>query len=134
MSNFITFSLNEQIMGVPVDCVEKIMNKPQITKVPSSINYIEGVISYQGEIIPALNLKKLLKMGDIINEDSQIIIIHYNERKAAIIVDEVSEIENVEGEVPYLKAKSEYITGTMRLKDSMVNIINPEVVNFAESR
>ncbi|MGE5626966.1 MAG: chemotaxis protein CheW [Solirubrobacterales bacterium] len=134
MSNFITFSLNKQVMGVPVECVEKIMNKPQITKVPSSINYIEGVISYQGEIIPALNLKKLLKMEDTINEDAQIIIIHYNERKAAIIVDEVSEIENVEGEVPYLKAKSQYITGTMRLKDNMVNIINPEVVNFADER
>ena len=134
MSNYITFTINKQVMGISVQYVEKIMNSTLITKIPSDLNYIEGVINYHDEILSVINLKKLLNLDYSDKEDVslQIIILYFNGYKAGIIVDEVREIEDVDDTVPYLKMKSQYITGTMKLKNDIVSIINPEIVNFAE--
>ena len=134
MSNYITFTINQQVMGISVQYVEKIMNSTLITKIPSDLNYIEGVINYHDEILTVINLKKLLNLDYSDKEDVslQIIILYFNGYKAGIIVDEVREIEDVDDTVPYLKMKSQYITGTMKLKNDIVSIINPEIVNFAE--
>ena len=134
MSNYITFTINKQVMGISVQYVEKIMNSTLITKIPSDLNYIEGVINYHDEILSVINLKKLLNLDYSDKEDVslQIIILYFNGYKAGIIVDEVREIEDVDDTVPYLKMKSQYITGTMKLKNDIVSILNPEIVNFAE--
>lgn len=134
MSNYITFTINQQVMGISVQYVEKIMNSTLITKIPSNLNYIEGVINYHDEILPVINLKKLLNLDNGVKDTDglQIIILYFNGCKAGIIVDEVREIEDVDETVPYLKMKSQYITGTMKLKNDIVSIINPEIVNFAE--
>lgn len=133
MSNLITFSINSQILGVQVNDVEKIMNFTLITKIPGNKNYIEGVISYHDEIIPAVNLKKLLNLdGAEVSSEGQMIVINHNGRKAGIIVDEVREIEEVNDNVPFLKVKSQYVNSTIKLRDNMVSIINPEIVNIAD--
>ena len=134
MSNYITFTINQQVMGISVQYVEKIMNSTLITKIPNDLNYIEGVINYHDEILTVINLKKLLNLDYSEKDDVslQIIILYFNGHKAGIIVDEVREIEDVDETVPYLKMKSQYITGTMKLKNEIVSIINPEIVNFAE--
>lgn len=131
MSNFITFSLNGQIMGILVNHVEKIMNLTSVTKVPNSENYIEGVISYQDEIIPAINLKELLKLDsiEIEHSDLQVIVLNYKDKKAGIIVDEVKEIEEMDTSNPYLKSSSQYIVGTIKLRDEIINLINPEILS-----
>ena len=134
MSNYITFTINQQVMGISVQYVEKIMNSTLITKIPNDLNYIEGVINYHDEILTVINLKKLLNLDNSIKDTDglQIIILYFNGHKAGIIVDEVREIEDVDETVPYLKMKSKYITGTMKLKNEIVSILNPEIVNFAE--
>jgi len=136
MSNYITFTINKQVMGISVQYVEKIMNSTLITKIPSDLNYIEGVINYHDEILTVINLKKLLNLDNSEKDaDSlQIIILYFNGYKAGIIVDEVREIEDADETVPYLKMKSQYITGTMKLKNDIVSIINPNIVNFSEQR
>jgi len=123
-------------MGISVQYVEKIMNSTLITKIPSDLNYIEGVINYHDEILTVINLKKLLNLDNSEKDaDSlQIIILYFNGYKAGIIVDEVREIEDADETVPYLKMKSQYITGTMKLKNDIVSIINPNIVNFSEQR
>lgn len=134
MGNYVVFSVDKQGMAVPTENVERIMNLAAVTKIPGSLDFIEGALNYNNEIIPVINLKKLLCIDSNKNTSggSQIIVIQSNQNKAAILVDEVKNIESSDENSTCLKIKSPHILGLVELKDEIVNIINPEIVILAK--
>jgi purine-binding chemotaxis protein CheW len=95
MANYVVFSVNEQEMAVPTENVERIMNLANVVKIPGSLDFIEGALNYNNQIIPVINLEKLLRIdcSNSLSRGSQIIVIQSNQNKAAILVDEVKNIE-----------------------------------------
>ena len=52
---------------------------PEITKMPKTPDYIEGIISLRGRIIPIISLHKRMNYGDdVITKDSRVIILNVN--------------------------------------------------------
>jgi chemotaxis protein CheZ len=57
---YIGFNLNNNEYSIPVLKVREIIHAPPITKMPQSPSYIEGITNLRGNIIPVVNLKKLV--------------------------------------------------------------------------
>lgn len=134
MKNFVVFSVNDQVMAIPVENVERIMNHTNVIKIPSTQAYLEGAFNYNNEIIPVINLKKLLMLGtdDLSSDRSQIIVIQSNESKIAILVDDVIDIQSTSENSISLKIKNPHILGLIDLNNEIVNVINPEIVTLAK--
>lgn len=134
MANFLVFSVEEQVLAVPTENVEKIMNFTAVRKIPGSHDFVEGALNYNNQIIPVINLKRLFGAGTNISLSgvSQIIVIKSNQNKAAILVDDVKDIQASDENSAWLKMDSPHILGLMKLNNEIVSIINPEVVVLAK--
>lgn len=89
----VAFQLGNEEYAVDILNVLEINRLLDITRVPRSSEFIEGVINLRGNIIPVINLHMKFHLdpsGDI--NEKRIVVFQFDEVKAGIIVDKVSEV------------------------------------------
>ena len=128
----VTFSIGEQY-GVPISQVQEIIRIGNITKVPNSLPYMEGVINLRGKVLPVLNLRKRLKLpGKDISQESRIVVVEAGTKTIGLLVDAVSHVIKVSPDVverapeEVLEVDTDYITGVCKLKNRLVILIDLE--------
>lgn len=93
------FNINNVSYATDIMEVERILGYETPTILPESPDFVEGVINYEGNILPLINLSKrfnMLQDGDI--KEGKIIVAKQEKGKIGIIVDIVSEVKDVESE------------------------------------
>ncbi|WP_054694379.1 chemotaxis protein CheW [Syntrophomonas palmitatica] len=89
----VAFQLGKEEYAVDILNVQEINRLLNITRVPRAEKHIDGVINLRGNIIPVINLHKKFNLQSSGNEeDKRIIVFEFEDVKAGIIVDEVSEV------------------------------------------
>jgi len=97
----------------------------EVTKIPRAPYCIEGIVNLRGNVIPALNLRKLFNLPEkSITDATRIIIIDHNGKRTGIVVDSVSEVLRFEKtliEAPpdtlSNGVDSDYVEGVGKLND-----------------
>jgi len=90
------FSINSEYYATSIMEVERILEYEKSTKIPDSPQFVEGVINYEGTILPVIALAKRFNLPFTeIQQGSKIIIAKQNHSKIGIIVDFVSEVKDV---------------------------------------
>ena len=125
MDSFVTFTINEQIMGIKMLNVERIIKLLKVSPIPDSCDYIEGIIDVQDELIPTINLKKKFNFpSQLVGPDSSVIIISEENEKCGIIVDLVDDIVEV-NDTHVIKTKNnKYVYGVVKINDTIINLLN----------
>jgi purine-binding chemotaxis protein CheW len=92
-----TFFLSGEEYGVDVRLVQEIIRVSEITQVPRSPAFIKGVINLRGRIIPVVDLKRKLKLGDVEERarQSRIVVVKVRERLVGLLVDGASQVLKV---------------------------------------
>jgi purine-binding chemotaxis protein CheW len=128
----VTFTIGEQY-GVPISQVQEIIRVGNITRVPNSLPYMEGVINLRGRVLPVLNLRKRLKLPEKdISQESRIVVVEASTKVIGLLVDSVSHVIKVSPEVverapeEVLEVDSDYITGVCKLQNGLVILIDLE--------
>ncbi len=89
----VLFQLGEEDYAVDIYSVQRLIQVPEITRVPRAPEYVEGVIDVRGDIIPVINLKKRFSFGNTeVGEDGRIVITEIGEQIVGFLVDAVSEV------------------------------------------
>lgn len=124
----VLFGLNNEDHGLEITKVQEIVRYQEVTKLPDTRDYIQGVINLRNKIIPVIDLKyKLYQKISEINEETRIIIAKIEDTMAGIIADNVSEVlripeENIES-TPHLLGKSKGISGIGKLEGRLVTLL-----------
>lgn len=127
------FLINDEYFGIDIMEVERILSFSPLTEIPDSPNFIEGVINYEGSILPIINLKKKFSMKNLVgsNEDeTKIIVSKQDQCKYGVMVDLVSEVKDISMDIveetpEIVKGISErYIKGLIKLDDKIVILLN----------
>lgn len=95
----VVFRLYGESFGIEITKVREIIKPTEITHLPQTADYIEGVINLRGEVIPVVNLRTrfgLSRMDD--EEEGRIIIVEIRDQKVGLIVDAVSEVLRLSSE------------------------------------
>lgn len=98
-NKFLTFYINNELYGIPVDQIREIIAMMKITPVPKTPDYIKGVINLRGIIIPLIDIRIKFNMG--ITEETMytaIIICHVHDMNLGFIVDRVEDVLIIEDE------------------------------------
>jgi len=92
----VVFSLGREEFAVEVTQVREIMRMEEITRMPKSPNFVEGIINLRGQIIAVVELAKRLNLeiGEK-SSDTRIIVVEAEDIKVGMIVDAVSEVLRV---------------------------------------
>ncbi|MBM7686247.1 chemotaxis protein CheW [Defluviitalea raffinosedens] len=89
----VTFKIDSVEYGVKIANVQEINRMTEVTKIPRAPYCIEGIVNLRGNVIPALNLRKLFNLPEkSITDATRIIIIDHNGKRTGIVVDSVSEV------------------------------------------
>ena len=92
-----TFFLSGEEYGVDVRLVQEIIRVSEITQVPRSPAFIKGVINLRGRIIPVVDLKRKLNLGEVEERarQSRIVVVKVRERLVGLLVDGASQVLKV---------------------------------------
>src|SRR5258706_5833368 len=91
-----TFFLGREEYGVDVRLVQEIIRVTEITQVPRAPDFIKGVINLRGRIIPVVDLKRKLRLGEVeVARQSRIVVVKIKERLIGLLVDGASQVLKV---------------------------------------
>lgn len=135
------FSINDQYYATDIMEVERILGYEVPTKLPDSPEFIEGVINYEGNILPIMSLAKRFNIPyNKAKEEAKIIVAKQEGSKIGIIVDVVSEVCDVKAsnieEAPEIVAgiSKRYIKGLIKLNKKIIIFLNLATVLTQEEK
>jgi purine-binding chemotaxis protein CheW len=93
MEHLVTFYLADEEYGLDVRTVQEIIRVTDTTHVPRAPQFIKGVINLRGRIIPVVDLKKKLDLGELIaSRLSRIVVVKLRDRLIGLLVDGASQV------------------------------------------
>lgn len=118
----VVFSLAGETYGVEIDTVREIILMAEITQVPNTPDYVEGVINLRGKVCPVLDLRKCFEIeaSEPTNE-SRIVVVEIDGEDVGVIVDAVTEVLNIGGDCVGL-ASDVIATGDDSLVEEIANV------------
>lgn len=89
----LSFRLGNQEFGVEVDFVEMVIERSEITMIPNSKPFIEGVMNLRGRIVPVVDLTKLLHIiGSESFQFENVLVTKMEDTEVGFLVNEVKEV------------------------------------------
>jgi purine-binding chemotaxis protein CheW len=127
---FVTFKVGNEEYAIDILKVQEINRIVDITPVPNSPHYIEGVINLRGRVIPVINLRKFFGLETKTSDTNSRIIVVDIGIVLGVMVDSVSEVLRVSSDIveppPSMSVSisSEYIKGIGKLNDRLLILID----------
>jgi len=133
--SYSTFYVGKALCGIDVLHIQEINKINEITKVPQSPVYINGIINLRGRIITVIDLGKKLGLTPVQkNNDNRSIIVASENEGIGLLVDAVSNVIHV-GEKDLEKApfnidgiKRECFKGVLKTEKQLVGILDIDKV------
>jgi len=131
----IEFHIGSGIYGINVAKVSQITKYiDNISDYPNSALAVEGIINYRGDVIPVINLFKILGISE---EDykQMMIITKFNEQTICFIVGAVrgihkDEWRNLESSHKFMDADSsqQYLIGILKKEEELISVLDLESI------
>jgi purine-binding chemotaxis protein CheW len=132
---FSTFMVGNSLCGIDIEQIQEINRNFDFTKVPSSDDYIKGILNLRGRIVTLIDLGKKIGISSKgISSDSGNIIVSSGEEDIGLMVDSICDVvseENAEIDTPPANIgdiKGRYFTSLLKTKDRLVGILDLEEV------
>lgn len=130
----VMFQIGGGLFGINVLKVREIINAVAVTPIPNSHKNVEGIIRLRDEVLPVVNLAKVLDIPPSENPDNdKFIIAELNKIKIAFRVHHVSRIhriswEQIEKPTELSAGDQAYAIGIIKLENEMSILLDFEKV------
>jgi purine-binding chemotaxis protein CheW len=92
--SFLVFRLGDDEFALPIDAVDEVAPVPaQITRVPKTPKFLEGVVNLRGAVLPVVDQRRRFDMPKSERpEGRRLIVVRTARHRAGLIVDSVSDV------------------------------------------
>ena len=123
----VVFTIDELSYALFLNAVVKVIHAIEIRHLPKAPEIITGIINVKGQIIPVVDIRKLLGLAAReIDLDDRLIIADTGKRQVAILVDSVTGISDlVSGQMSFAGdtlSFAEHIKGVAKTDDGLILI------------
>ena len=131
---YIAFTLGGAVFAVDISSVQQIIRSAALTSIPNAPDYVAGLITLQGNIIPLIDLRK--RLGIIDNKSASgdsiancIIVLNIRGKLTGVMVDEATTVLEIHPHT--IKAAkgtsssiidSRYIAGTCFIDETLITL------------
>ena len=129
-TQLVVFTLCDTLYGVDVSQVREITELREITAVPGSSSFVEGVTNLRGQVTTVMDLRKRFGLDSKdLDKEGRIIIVESDGVPIGMIVDSVTEVlriptEDIESTPDLTDDKTtDYIKGIAKLDDGTLMIV-----------
>lgn len=127
----VTFNLGEEEFAVDILNIQSINRMMDITNVPNSPSFVEGIINLRGQVIPVIDLRDRLQLTKKdYDKHSRIIVVDIDGKIIGFIVDMVNEVLRIQSNIteppPNMVSSidSEFITAVAKLDDRLITLLD----------
>jgi len=138
MEDVLSFKIMDQEYALPVENIESVVDKTDVTPVPNSKYFVVGLINLRGRIVPIIELTKILGMEIPDEHDYQnILILKMNEEEIGMYVDEVENVLSIDPDkLEKLQSKdsvySDKVKGVIKIENRLIVYLDLESILEAE--
>lgn len=129
------FKLGKEDFAIEISRVHEINRIMNITKIPNSQEFIEGIVNLRDTIVPIMNLRERLGMDKVAYDtQTKIIVTEIDQKLIGFIVDEVTEVLRISNEIientPTLVSgiEQDLISGVAKLDDRLLILLDLDKV------
>ena len=98
-SEFVTFRLADQWLGIPVLIVQEVLVAQRIARVPMAPPTIAGFLNLRGQIVTAVDLRTALGLpARAADTEYMNVVVRHESELFAFLVDEVGDVVSVADE------------------------------------
>lgn len=98
--DFVTIKLGGQTLGIPVLAVHDVLNAQQITKIPLSPDWVQGVLNLRGRIVTAIDLRRRLGLPPLEDDKkSMSVVVEHGEEPYSLQIDTVGEVLSLDDQL-----------------------------------
>ncbi len=131
----VSFSIGKEVFGVDILRVQEINRMVEVTRVPNSPEYIDGVINLRGKVIPIVNLRHRFGMErKESDKHTRIVVVELSGNVVGFLVDAVQEVlripRNVTEPPPAFSGglSADFITAVGKLEDRLLILLDLDKV------
>jgi purine-binding chemotaxis protein CheW len=132
-NKLVTFRLGEDLFAADIFSVERVLRYAMPTSIPDMPDYIEGVIDYQGRVVPIVNLRRRFEMPEMeVRNETRILVLHSGGEWIGVVVDAVTAVTAFDpasvAPPPNLfrGLAGEYLKGIIRMGEKLVIFLDVE--------
>jgi purine-binding chemotaxis protein CheW len=121
-TQLVTFLLKDEEFGFDIMSVQEIIRLPKMSKLPHTPDYVEGISSLRGTVLPIFDIRARFKMKREEHTDrSRVLVIDIDGKRTGLLVDGVRQVTRVgrnEFEPPPAAIRNDtadYIDGVVKL-------------------
>ncbi|RHW39820.1 chemotaxis protein CheV [Lysinibacillus yapensis] len=128
----VEFEVANNKFGINVIKVKEIIQPIPVTFIPHAHPHVEGIIQLRGEVLPVVNMLKVLGIPNGVFSDQQkYIVAEFNKQKVVFHVDNVTQIHRIswnEIEKPsdMYQGGSTQVIGVIKQQESMILLLDFE--------
>ena len=138
----VSFNLGNEEYGIEVLKVREIIRMPNITRVPNTPHYVEGVINLRGKVIPIISLRKKFTLpASETDGRTRIMVMDTANELTGFIVDSVAEVIRISsGEIqpapPVIAGgvEQEFLAGVINREDRLLVLLDMEKLFSQDER
>ncbi len=130
-SQFVSFWIGKQLLGVPVKIVQEVLNPQDIARTPRARREIAGLLNLRGQIVTAVCLRRRIGMPDLeADRRSMNVVVRHAGESFSLLVDDVGDVIDVSNQAmdavpPMLDPAWRGITnGIYRLDERLFVVVN----------
>jgi purine-binding chemotaxis protein CheW len=126
----VSFRLGSEEYGLEILRVQEIIRMQNLTRVPNSPAFVEGVINLRGKVIPVVGLRKRFGLPPRDHDKAtRIIVVEVRGDVMGFEVDSVSEVlripaDTVEPPPRLSKRNNEYVSGVGKLEGRLLLLLD----------
>lgn len=128
----LAFRLGSEDYLVPVEKVKEVLKLREATPVPHAPEYVPGVVSLRGTVLPVIDLSRRLGIpGGSRDDKSRIIVVGLDDEDAGLIVDRVKGVvrfppDAVQPAPETLEQGAEFLKGIVRKEGKLYILLDLE--------
>ena len=127
----VVFDEADEGNGVDIGSVREIIRKKDITQVPRTPEFGEGVINLRGKVIPVVDLRKRFGFPEAdATKDTRIVVVDIGGQDIGVVVDAVTEVLRIGADAVeppssvITTADSEYLLGIAKLETRLIILLD----------
>lgn len=132
---WLSFMLGEEEYALELGVVRELIKPRAYTDLPKVPEYVRGILSLRGEVVPIIDLRLRLNLGAL-GEDSyqRIVVCEGPEQPIGLLVDRIVQVirmpkEAIESAPLVLNDREkDYVAGVGRYQGRMLILLNPDEV------
>jgi len=131
---WLTFLLGDEEYALNLDVVMELIKPRTYTELPDVPGYVRGILSLRGEVVPVIDLKTKLTLGQSSDGSYQrIVVCEGAEQSIGLLVDRITQViripkESIEQAPLVVNEGDNFVSGVGRYHGRMLILLNPDEV------